>query len=34
MKITFNELWGDYTNLSKEDIQEHAEEIYNMNILI
>lgn len=27
MKITFNELWGDYTNLSKEDIQEHAEEI-------
>ena len=27
MKITFNELWGGYGNLSKEDIQEHAEEI-------
>lgn len=26
MKITFSELWGDYTNVSKEEIQEHAEQ--------
>ena len=26
MKITFNELWGGYTNVSEEEIREHAQE--------
>ncbi len=26
MKITFSELWGDYTNVTKEEIQQHAEQ--------